>query len=104
MNFTTERTGAPEIGTGGFNQPDRGDAQRLWNLAARMPDGENFSRINFGRKELIDHILVSHALVHKLADTRAVIDQPLPSVTNDPSARRADPGSDHAPVIASFQL
>ena len=23
-----------EIGTGGFNQPDHGDRQRLWNLAA----------------------------------------------------------------------
>jgi len=26
-----------EIGTGGFNQPDRGDGQRLWNLAPTGP-------------------------------------------------------------------
>jgi hypothetical protein len=26
-----------EIGTGGFNQPDHGDRQRLWNLASRIP-------------------------------------------------------------------
>jgi Endonuclease/Exonuclease/phosphatase family len=26
-----------EIGTGGFDQPDKGDPQRLWNLADHMP-------------------------------------------------------------------
>jgi endonuclease/exonuclease/phosphatase family metal-dependent hydrolase len=93
-----------EIGTGGFNQADKGDGQRLWNLAPRMPAGQDFSRVNFGREELIDHILVSHHLVHRLDDVRAVIDQPLPSVTNDPTERSADPGSDHAPVVAKFNL
>lgn len=55
-----------EIGTQGFNQPDAGDAQRLWNLAPLMPPGKDYSRINQGRKELIDHILVSAALVKPL--------------------------------------
>ena len=27
-----------EIGTGGFNQPDHGDRQRLWNLSSRIPE------------------------------------------------------------------
>ena len=48
-----------EIGTAGFTQPDQGDHQRLWNLAPLMPPGRDYSRINHGRNELIDHILVS---------------------------------------------
>ena len=42
-----------EIGTGGFDQPDHGDRQRLWNLAPRIPADQRFSRIYRGRKELI---------------------------------------------------
>jgi endonuclease/exonuclease/phosphatase family metal-dependent hydrolase len=94
-----------EIGTAGFNDPDRGDQQRLWNLAPRMPADANYSRINHGRKELIDHILVSAALVNPLdkVEASAVIAQPLPSVSEDPNARRNQPSSDHAPVVASFK-
>lgn len=93
-----------EIGTSGFNHPDHGDAQRLWNLAPLMPEGWDYSRINHGRKELIDHILVSAGLVKPLesVSARAVIDQPLPSVTEDPNARKNEPSSDHAPVVATF--
>jgi endonuclease/exonuclease/phosphatase family metal-dependent hydrolase len=93
-----------EIGTGGFDQPDQGDAQRLWNLAPLMPEGKNYSRVNHGRKELIDHILVSAALVKPLNSVSAetIIDQPLPSVTEDPNARKNEPSSDHAPVVATF--
>jgi endonuclease/exonuclease/phosphatase family metal-dependent hydrolase len=93
-----------EIGTPGCDQPDAGDAQRLWNLAPLMPDGKNYSRINQGRKELIDHILVSHALVGKVSEVGAVIGAPLPSVTADRNARRHEPSSDHAPVVATFDL
>ena len=44
-----------EIGTDGFDRPDKGDHQRLWHLAPLMPPGKDYSRINQGRKELIDH-------------------------------------------------
>ncbi len=93
-----------EIGTAGFNQPDHGDAQRLWNLAPLMPEGKNYSRINHGRKELIDHILVSEALVKPLEkiNVEAIIDEQLPSITEDPNARKNAPSSDHAPVVATF--
>jgi endonuclease/exonuclease/phosphatase family metal-dependent hydrolase len=91
-----------EIGTGGFQLPDKGDGQRLWNLAALMPDGRDYSRVNQGRKELIDHILVSAALVHETGQVEAVIDDPLPSITSSPTARLNETSSDHAPVIASF--
>lgn len=68
-----------EIGTGGFNQPDHGDRQRLWNLAPRIPEAQPFSRIYRGRKELIDHIFVSHALVGKIAqDTSPPTPQDAP--------------------------
>ncbi|MDX6548466.1 MAG: hypothetical protein QOG33_2016, partial [Gaiellales bacterium] len=33
-----------EIGARGFDQPDQGDVQRLWNLSPLMPMGKNYSR------------------------------------------------------------
>jgi endonuclease/exonuclease/phosphatase family metal-dependent hydrolase len=93
-----------EIDTRGFKIPDQGDAQRLWNLAPLMPAGRNYSRINQGRPELIDHILVSELLVRKVdvGSVGAVITQPLPSITPMPTARLNEPSSDHAPVVATF--
>lgn len=93
-----------EIGTPGFDQRDGGDGQRLWNLAPLMPPGKDYSRVHHGRKELIDHILVSAALVRRVVAVEAVIDEPLPSVSGDPQIRRHEPGSDHAPVVATFDV
>jgi endonuclease/exonuclease/phosphatase family metal-dependent hydrolase len=90
-----------EIGTGGFDAPDRGDASRLWNLAPLIDADRRFSRVFNGRRELIDHILTSRRLV-----TRAVrvdtADVTLASIGSDPAARRNAPASDHAPVVAEF--
>lgn len=93
-----------EINTPGFDRPDQGDHQRLWNLAPLMPEGKNYSRINQGRKELIDHVLVSAALVKPIDSitVEAVFPQPLPSITSNLNARRDQPSSDHAPVVATF--
>ena len=93
-----------EINTPGFERPDQGDPQRLWNLAPLMPAGKNYSRKFQGREELIDHILASAALVKNLDAIRAeaVIDEPLPSISISPSERRSDPHSDHAAIVASF--
>ena len=93
-----------EIHTGGFDHPDQGDHQRLWNLAPLMPEGKNYSRIFEGRKELIDHILVSAALVKPLSSisVEAVNAPQLPSIGANPNARRAQPSSDHSPVVATF--
>jgi predicted extracellular nuclease len=91
-----------EIGTGGFAREDKGDAFRLWNTAPRIPDEQRYSRVHAGRRELIDHILLSHRLVHRI--TAAGTGLPgeaaprLPSVGADPVERRDAPGSDHAPV------
>ena len=98
--------GASEIDTRGFKTPDKGDAQRLWNLAPLMPAGRNYSRINQGRPELIDHILVSELLVRKvdINSVGAVIAEPLPWITPVPTARLNEPSSDHAPVVATFLM
>ncbi|MET9041296.1 endonuclease/exonuclease/phosphatase family protein [Streptomyces sp. NPDC004362] len=91
-----------EIGTPGYEHPDRGDAQRLWDVAPLVPAEQRYSRVTSGRRELIDHILVSHRLVHRLtaAGTGLPGDNALrlPSVGADPGERRGAPGSDHAPV------
>ncbi|MFF5493099.1 endonuclease/exonuclease/phosphatase family protein [Streptomyces aquilus] len=91
-----------EIGTPGFDKPDKGDAERLWNTALMIPAAQRWSRVNSGRRELIDHLLVSHRLVFRVTAAGAGLpgeEAPrLPSVDPDPAKRRGAPGSDHAPV------
>jgi endonuclease/exonuclease/phosphatase family metal-dependent hydrolase len=95
-----------ELDTAGFAQSDRGDAMRLWNLAPRLakdhPD-HSFTRMFRGRGELIDHILVSHVLANALVDVDTA-DVSLPSITENPTERRDAPASDHAPLVARFNL
>jgi endonuclease/exonuclease/phosphatase family metal-dependent hydrolase len=76
---------------------------RLWNLAPLIPEAHRFTRVFNGRRELIDHILVSHRLVHASpqVDTGGA---ELPSIGSDPGARRDQPASDHAPLVAKFDL
>lgn len=93
-----------EIGTAGYDQSDRGDGQRLWNLAARIPEADRFSRVYRGRGELIDHILVSQALVGTVANGEVATTGAAPSINDDPASRREEPGSDHRPVLAVFNL
>lgn len=91
-----------EIGTPGYDRPDRGDAFRLWDVAPLIPASERYSRVNSGRRELIDHVLLSHRLMRRVtsAGTGLPADGPprLPSVGPDPGERRGAAGSDHAPV------
>ncbi len=99
-----------EIGTRGFNQPDKGDDTRLFNLAPLIPEERRYSRIFQNNKELIDHIFVSQELLpgqpRKLPQVDSYIDftDALPSINDDPNLRRGKPGSDHAPIIAIFDL
>ena len=80
--------------------------RRLWNLAPRIPAEQRFSRIYRGRKELIDHIFVSHALVGKIAQDHVTTDVAgrTPSIDDDPTQRRGAPVSDQRPVLASIEL
>jgi hypothetical protein len=34
-----------ELDTAGANRPDKGDANRLWNLVNRIPEGQRVSRV-----------------------------------------------------------
>lgn len=90
-----------EIGTPGFDRADQGDGARLWNLAALIPADKRHSRTYNGRPELIDHILVSHRLVGRIAEA-TTIDTAATSVTDQPRQRRNEPASDHRPVITRF--
>lgn len=92
-----------EIGTPGFGAPDKGDGARLWNLAALLPDDRRYSRIYRGRRELIDHLLVSHALVTRV-DSVDSGPGDAPSIDDEPAERRDAPGSDHLPITARFAL
>lgn len=65
------------------------------------PAEHRFSRIFEGQQELIDHILISHALLGRLTSVDADVSA-LSSIGNDPNTRRDVPASDHAPLIARF--
>jgi endonuclease/exonuclease/phosphatase family metal-dependent hydrolase len=102
-----------QIGTQGFDRPDAGDAERLFNLAPLIGEGRRYSRVEEGRKELIDQILASENMLPVGQDSRRelpVVDsyvdfrERLPSVENDPGPRAEDLAPDHAPVSASFEL
>jgi endonuclease/exonuclease/phosphatase family metal-dependent hydrolase len=94
-----------QIGTGGFDQPERGDGQRLWNLAPLIPPDQRFSRIYQGQHELIDHILASHLIANALTEGDVTTgDTSAPSIGDDPNARRDAPGSDHRPILATITL
>ncbi|KAB1145720.1 endonuclease [Streptomyces luteolifulvus] len=87
-----------------FVQSDKGDAERLWDVAPLIPESRRFSRVSFKRAELIDHILVSHRLVHRITQAGTGLPDEqgdaleLPSVGENPADRVGTPGSDHAPV------
>ncbi len=97
-----------EIGTVGFDRADRGDGDRLWNLAPLIPETERFSRIHRGRRELIDHIFASNFLVSNGRTTavRSLTfrDAALPSIDDTPTKHYPRPGSDHAAITATFDL
>ncbi len=92
-----------EIGTPASRRRTRATAWRLWNLAPLIPPGRRYSRRFRGREELIDHILVSRALVTRVTAVDTGPGEP-PSIDETPTDRRDEPGSDHLPVVATFDL
>jgi hypothetical protein len=101
-----------QIGTGGFDRPDQGDAARLFNLAPLIEEERRYSRVEEGRKELLDQILASVGFLpaedgkRRLPEVDSYVDfrERLPSVGNDPGERAEDVAPDHAPVTATFEL
>jgi endonuclease/exonuclease/phosphatase family metal-dependent hydrolase len=105
---TTQIVNGPpgsEIGTAGEERPDAGDASRLLNLAPLIPADRRFSRVYRGLGELIDHVFVSRALRPHVKSARTVpgADR-LPSITDNATARKDAPVSDHAMVVAELDL
>jgi endonuclease/exonuclease/phosphatase family metal-dependent hydrolase len=91
---------------GAFRRADADDGFRLWNLAPLLTEDERVTRVFKGRGELIDHVFASHRLVNpnnlpEVQTIRSV--EPLPSVGDDPTSRRNQPGSDHAAVGCDLQ-
>ncbi|MGF1448455.1 MAG: endonuclease/exonuclease/phosphatase family protein [Opitutales bacterium] len=101
-----------EIGTGGFHPRDRGDPQRLFNLAPLIPETERFSRVFRGRGELLDQILASEECLPRQDDGKRAVPEVrsrvdfahrrIASVSEDPSDRREEVAPDHSPVLARF--
>jgi endonuclease/exonuclease/phosphatase family metal-dependent hydrolase len=87
-----------QIGTSGFKHPDRGDEVRLWNLCPLIPEDQRYSRVQDGQPELIDHILVSRALLDRVERVFTGNEHP------GQSERRDAPASDHAPILAVLRL
>jgi hypothetical protein len=90
----------------GRNHPDQGDAIRLFNLAPKLPPDQQYSRIYRGRRELIDHILISHALLattlNVQSGTGVATGPELRSLGDNPKTTNTTTGSDHAPITARF--
>jgi endonuclease/exonuclease/phosphatase family metal-dependent hydrolase len=84
-------------------RPDKGDDVRLYDLSDEIPEAHRFSRIFHGRRELIDHILVSHELLFHVQQVDTFT-RNTTSITEDPTERRDAAFSDHSPVFARFLL
>jgi endonuclease/exonuclease/phosphatase family metal-dependent hydrolase len=83
--------------------PDKGDDVRLYNLAPYIPLDHRFSRLFRKRRELIDHILVSHELIFHQQQVDSVVAQ-IDSIDQQLGPRRHAVFPDHAPVFARFLL
>lgn len=107
---------------------DKSDYARLYNLADSIPrrgdetnnkwfldESERFSRVSNGRREQIDHLMVSKGLLGPSEELRqdkwkvkevrswviSILDE---NVTNNPAERVGQARPDHAPVYARFEL
>jgi endonuclease/exonuclease/phosphatase family metal-dependent hydrolase len=104
---TTQLVQGPDgsqYGTAGYDAPDKGDAWRMWNIAPLLPPGSS-SRTFEGQPELIDNVLVSHALRDAVQDPSIVA--PVggqPSIMANPTVRRDAPSSDHSMVRFRLSL
>ena len=107
---------------------DKFDYARLYNLVDSIPrrgdetnnkwflaESERFSRISNGRREQIDHLMVSKGLLGpseelrqdkwKVKEVRCWVDSILDEgVTDNPAERVGKARPDHAPVYARFEL
>jgi endonuclease/exonuclease/phosphatase family metal-dependent hydrolase len=81
------------------HQPDRYDPYRLYSLADRLPPARAFSRIFRDRRELIDHVFVSRALLLAGLTADSFVDD-IVGIDEDLDGRRDAVVPDHAMVFA----
>ncbi|MEW6488135.1 MAG: endonuclease/exonuclease/phosphatase family protein [Thermodesulfobacteriota bacterium] len=92
----------------------RGDARAcrspgLWErellpCELSIPPGLRFSQIYRGHPEMLDHILISRSLLPHFSGAR-VLNEFLRDAEEGPEpGLSADPGSDHAPLVATFRV
>ena len=101
-----------EIKTKGFDRPDQGDPDRLFNVAPLIPEERRFSRIHRGRGELLDQIMASEELFPRdngqrrlpMVDSHINFVDNIASVVDNPNARLGEIEPDHAPVTAIFDI
>ena len=98
---TTALLGGPEDGD--LQRPDLGDPVRLYNLASNLPPARAYTRLYRGRRELIDHVMVSRALRLTLRSVDSLVEG-LESITESVSARDSAVAPDHAPLLARFDV
>lgn len=98
---TTMILGGPEDQS--LAHADKGDDVRLYNLAPYIPLDHRYSRLYRKRRELIDHILVSHELIFHQQQVDSVVDL-IDSIDHQLGPRRRAVFPDHAPVFARFLL
>jgi exonuclease III len=92
---------APSTAPAASASPTAATPNNYGTWTRRSPPEHRYTRIFEGQRELIDHILISHAL---LTSMQSVDTQPnqVASITTEPAARRDAPASDQAPVVAQF--
>jgi endonuclease/exonuclease/phosphatase family metal-dependent hydrolase len=71
--------------------------------ALAVPEDQRFSQIYRGRRELLDHILLSPGLFPHLEGTR-ILNEDLAEAENDAFPDPWREGSDHAPVLAVLKV
>jgi hypothetical protein len=86
-----------------LSRPDKGDNVRLYNLAEYIQPERRYSRIYHKKRELIDHIMVSHELIFRLQKIDSCIEH-IESIGPEVENRRLAIVPDHAPVYAEFQI
>jgi hypothetical protein len=88
-----------------FQRADNADAVRLFNVCRFVPEEDRWSRVQDGRKELLDNILASEGLMPRQGELRQVPAVTIGHASSSPlgaAPRTTDVVPDHAPVTARF--
>jgi len=78
-------------------------ARCLVALERSLPKDRRYSVVHRGRPEMVDHILISRALLAWYRDAE-IHNEPLGDEVITPAAVHAAPSSFHAPVVAEFRI